>query len=73
MIQQTRVKMDPPLERKDLAQKCNMTVPTLALWENGTATPDQDKFNKLERVLNVNLRGGKDKFGTPKFAPKNKK
>lgn len=70
MIMDTRQKMEPKLDRAQLAQKAMITPSELALWENGTATPDQKKFGQLERALNVCLQG--TKFGQPKFGAKKK-
>lgn len=55
MIKQARV--EKGLSQKDCAQKINEKLSILRDYESGKAIPDVKILSKLERVLNVKLRG----------------
>uniref|UniRef100_A0A0K0FYM6 Endothelial differentiation-related factor 1 (inferred by orthology to a human protein) n=1 Tax=Strongyloides venezuelensis TaxID=75913 RepID=A0A0K0FYM6_STRVS len=52
-----RVRMDLGMSQKDLAVKINEKHTVITEYESGKAIPNQQIFSKLERVLNVKLRG----------------
>lgn len=66
IIQQAR--QEKGLSQKDLATKICEKSQVIGEYENGRAVPNNQIFGKLERALNVKLRG-KDK-GKPLSAPK---
>ncbi|KIW11454.1 hypothetical protein PV08_10754 [Exophiala spinifera] len=70
LISQKRQEMTPKLSQSDLAKKIGEDAKTIQGFENGTAAPNQKVFDKLEKALNVKLRG--TDIGAPKFAPKKK-
>ncbi|KIV82988.1 hypothetical protein PV11_05050 [Exophiala sideris] len=70
IIMRSRNEMTPKMTQKDLATKCNTTAAIIQGYESGNATPDQGLFNKIERALNVKLRG--TDIGGPLTGPKKK-
>ncbi|KAM0483660.1 hypothetical protein ACHAPX_002154 [Trichoderma viride] len=69
-IEQGRQKFEPTMTQADLGKKIGETSATVATYERGTATPDQTILSKMERVLNVKLRGAN--IGAPRLGPKKK-
>ncbi|KAK5364918.1 multiprotein-bridging factor 1 [Exophiala xenobiotica] len=70
IISRRRQEVTPKLTQSELAKKIQVALPILQGFESGTAAPDQEVFNKLERALNVKLRGAD--IGAPKIGPKKK-
>lgn len=68
-----RQNMEPKLTQKDLATRANVPLDIVVSYEkpNSSATPNGEHLAKLEKVLNVKLRG-KDGIGGPRFPPKKK-
>ncbi|KAK1253608.1 hypothetical protein MKX07_001685 [Trichoderma sp. CBMAI-0711] len=69
-IEQGRQKFEPTMTQAELGKKIGETAATVASYERGTATPDQNILSKMERVLNVKLRGAN--IGAPRLGPKKK-
>ncbi|KAL6906974.1 multi protein bridging factor 1 domain-containing protein [Trichoderma evansii] len=69
-IEQARQKFEPTMTQAELGKKIGETSATVATYERGTATPDQTILSKMERVLNVKLRGAN--IGAPRLGPKKK-
>ncbi|KKO99323.1 multiprotein bridging factor 1 [Trichoderma harzianum] len=69
-IEQGRQKFEPTMTQAALGKQIGETAATVASYERGTATPDQTILSKMERVLNVKLRGAN--IGTPRLGPKKK-
>ncbi|KAL6878806.1 multi protein bridging factor 1 domain-containing protein [Trichoderma novae-zelandiae] len=69
-IEQARQKFEPTMTQAELGKKIGETAATVATYERGTATPDQTILSKMERVLNVKLRGAN--IGAPRLGPKKK-
>jgi len=63
-IEQARLKLDHPLTQTQLAIKISETPSVIALYERGLAAPNQRILAKLERLLQVHLRG--ENIGLPK-------
>ncbi|WVQ76010.1 multiprotein-bridging factor 1 [Cryptococcus sp. DSM 104548] len=61
------------MTQKELATSVNAKPQDIADLETGRAVPDQALLGKLERKLNVKLRGAKNLIGTPLHAKKDKK
>ncbi|KIR26476.1 multiprotein-bridging factor 1 [Cryptococcus deuterogattii 99/473] len=59
------------MTQKELATSVNSKPQDIADLESGRAVPDQALLGKLERKLNVKLRGAKNLIGTP-LHPKKK-
>ncbi|ADV22149.1 multiprotein-bridging factor 1 [Cryptococcus gattii Ru294] len=59
------------MTQKELATSVNAKPQDIADLESGRAVPDQALLGKLERKLNVKLRGAKNLIGTP-LHPKKK-
>ncbi len=49
------------MSRAQLAQQINMKQSVIDEYENGKAIPNQQVLNRIERALNVKLRGNKPK------------
>ena len=45
------------MKQKDLAGKLNIPAKTIVLYENGSIIPDNNLMGKIERVLNIKIRG----------------
>lgn len=45
------------MKQKDLAGKLNIPTKTIVLYENGSIIPDNNLMGKIERVLNIKIRG----------------
>ena len=60
-------------EWKSLADSLPIFLVQIGDLESGKAVPDQALLGKLERKLNVKLRGAKNLIGTPLHAPKKNK
>ena len=60
--------MKPSLTQKDLATKCNVRLADITAFENGSARPDNNLMIKIEKALNVHLRGAN--IGNPLKIPK---
>ncbi|RYP60487.1 hypothetical protein DL769_008092 [Monosporascus sp. CRB-8-3] len=56
-IQRGRESFEPTMKQSELAKKCDMTPQQVAQYEAGTAAPNQKDLIKLERILQVKLRG----------------
>lgn len=69
-IEQGRQKFEPTMTQAALGKQIGETAATVAAYERGTATPDQTILSKMERVLNVKLRGAN--IGAPRLGPKKK-
>ncbi|KAL7942130.1 multi protein bridging factor 1 domain-containing protein [Trichoderma barbatum] len=69
-IEQARQKFEPTMTQAALGKQIGETAATVATYERGTATPDQTILSKMERVLNVKLRGAN--IGAPRLGPKKK-
>nr|2JVL_A Chain A, TrMBF1 [Trichoderma reesei] len=69
-IEQGRQKFEPTMTQAELGKEIGETAATVASYERGTATPDQNILSKMERVLNVKLRGAN--IGAPRLGPKKK-
>ncbi|PTB69730.1 multi protein bridging factor-like protein [Trichoderma citrinoviride] len=69
-IEQGRQKFEPTMTQAELGKKIGETAATVASYERGTAAPDQNILSKMERVLNVKLRGAN--IGAPRLGPKKK-
>uniref|UniRef100_A0A0N4ZK85 HTH cro/C1-type domain-containing protein n=1 Tax=Parastrongyloides trichosuri TaxID=131310 RepID=A0A0N4ZK85_PARTI len=52
-----RVRAELGMSQKDLAVKINEKQTVITEYENGRAIPNQQIISKLERALNVKLRG----------------
>ncbi|KAK4075389.1 transcriptional regulator family: Helix-turn-helix [Trichoderma aggressivum f. europaeum] len=69
-IEQGRQKFEPTMTQAALGKQIGETAATVAAYERGTATPDQTILSKMERVLNIKLRGAN--IGAPRLGPKKK-
>ncbi|KAK5987272.1 Multiprotein-bridging factor 1 [Cladobotryum mycophilum] len=69
-IEQARQKFEPTMTQAELGKKIGETPSTIGAYERGTAAPDQNILSKMERVLNVKLRG--NNIGAPRLGPKKK-
>ncbi|KAM0254716.1 hypothetical protein ACHAQJ_006497 [Trichoderma viride] len=69
-IERGRQKFEPTMTQVDLGKKIGETAATVATYERGTAAPDQNILTKMERALNVRLRGAN--IGAPRLGPKKK-
>lgn len=69
-ISARRNEMTPKMTQKDLGAKCSMSVAEIQQYETGKAAPDQQKLQRLESVLGINLRG--NNIGSPKTFSKKK-
>jgi putative transcription factor len=45
------------MKQKDLAGKLNIANKTIIMYENGSAIPDNNLMGKIERILNIKIRG----------------
>tara|TARA_B100000787_G_C16184073_1_gene293558 strand:- start:1138 stop:1494 length:357 start_codon:yes stop_codon:yes gene_type:complete len=45
------------LKQKELAGKLNVPIKTIVMYENGSIVPDNTLMGKIERVLNIKIRG----------------
>lgn len=54
----------------DLGKQIGEAASLVAAYERGTATPDQKILEKMERALNIKLRGSN--IGAPRLGPKKK-
>ncbi|KAK5099157.1 multiprotein-bridging factor 1 [Exophiala xenobiotica] len=70
-IAERRQKMNPPLNREQLATKVSLGPSVVAAYENGTAKPEQKHLISLEKVLGIKLRG--NNIGGSLFGPKKEK
>ncbi|RYP31928.1 hypothetical protein DL767_005469 [Monosporascus sp. MG133] len=69
-IMKGRQAFQPTKTQVQLAKECDMTPQQVAQYESGNAAPNQDHLRKMERALNINLRGSN--IGSPR-EPKGKK
>nr|XP_018266866.1 multiprotein-bridging factor 1 [Kwoniella dejecticola CBS 10117]OBR89024.1 multiprotein-bridging factor 1 [Kwoniella dejecticola CBS 10117] len=60
------------MTQKELATAVNAQPSAITDLEAGRAVPDQQLLSKLERKLNVKLRGAKNTIGGPLHPPKKK-
>lgn len=58
-----KARLSKKLSQKDLAKKVNIQVGILNEYEAGKKKPDNNILGKLEKVLNVKLRGDNNKLG----------
>ncbi|RYO97730.1 hypothetical protein DL765_011107 [Monosporascus sp. GIB2] len=56
-IRKARGSFEPTMTQRRLAEECGMTPQLVAQYEAGTAPPDQVFLTRMERVLQVKLRG----------------
>ncbi|RYO90415.1 hypothetical protein DL763_005335 [Monosporascus cannonballus] len=56
-IQTGRASFQPTMTQPQLAKACNMTVQQVAQFEAGTAAPNQELLGRMEKALQIKLRG----------------
>uniref|UniRef100_A0AC35TNL9 HTH cro/C1-type domain-containing protein n=1 Tax=Rhabditophanes sp. KR3021 TaxID=114890 RepID=A0AC35TNL9_9BILA len=64
-----KARADQGMSQKDLATKVNEKPTVITDYENGKALPNQQIISKLERALNVRLRGKEMGKPFPSKAP----